>query len=192
MKPRIMLAATLLWCTLAGCGSSPEDSLIGAWKIPSDTELAQERVTLFFRKENGTYYPATLSYSLAPNGLLTIEKGRDHAVCCFGGIDRHLTDARWQVTLPADDQNRIRRNLARLRPKSLSKDVPFALPRGCDFTSDTRSWSGVGFYRGKVGALFIFQRECQGAGAEEAKRLLASVVAALPTVDGSAEFLKAR
>jgi hypothetical protein len=174
-------------CLLAGC-DDPHRSLIGAWAIASDAELAQETVTLGFRKENGTDYPATLSYVIDPHGLLTIEKGRDHAVCCYGGIDKHLTDARWKKQLSSEEQIKIRRLLARLRPQALSKDFPFALPKGCGFTTDSRPWSVVGFLREKEGGEFLFQPGCHSAGGSRAKRLLRSVVAALPPVEGSAEF----
>jgi hypothetical protein len=174
----------------AACGSDPRKSIVGEWQIADDSELARDTVTLSLRKENGTDFPATLSYSLQPSGLLTIEKGRDHAVCCFGGIDRHLVDRHWQTRLPHDRQILIRRMLARLRPRSLSKDFPFALPKGCSFIYDSRSWAGAGYVQGKIGGLFVFQPGCSGSGAEKAKRLLRSVVATLPPVDGSAEFLE--
>jgi hypothetical protein len=180
----------LWYFTVTACGSDPRNSLVGDWRIADDGELARDTQTLSFRRETGTDFLETLSYSLQPNGLLTIEKGRDHAVCCFGGIDRHLVDRRWKTQLPQDRQILVRRMLARLRPRSLSKDFPFALPKGCSFIYDSRSWAGAGYEQGTVGGLFVFQPGCTGAGAENAKRLLRSVVATLPPVDGSADFLE--
>jgi hypothetical protein len=190
MSPNRLLLIGLLYFATAACGSDPRKSLVGDWRIADDKELARDTQMLSFRKDTGTDFLATLSYSLQPSGLLTIEKGRDHAVCCFGGIDRHLVDQRWQTQLPQDRQILIRRMLARLRPRSLSKDFPFALPRGCSFIYDSRSWAGAGYIQGNVGGLFVFQPGCTGLGADNAKRLLRSVVAMLPPVDGSADFLK--
>ena len=190
MKRNNLLLAWLLCATTAGCDSDPRDSLVGQWQIAQDIELGRDTVTLWFRKENGTDFPATLSYSLEPNGLLTIEKGRDHAVCCFGGIDKHLVDRRWQTQLAQDRQIAIRRTLARLRPRTLSKDFPFALPRGCSFIFDLRPWGGVAYVQGRVGGEFIFQSGCTGAGADRAQRLLRSVEPLLPTVEGSADFIE--
>ena len=180
----------LLYFATAACGSDPRNSLVGDWRIADDSELARDTQTLSFRKETDTDFLTTLSYSLQPNGLLTIEKGRDHAVCCFGGIDRHLVDRRLQFQLPRERQMQFRRMLARLRPRSLSKDFPFAFPKGCNFIYDSRSWAGASYVQGKVGGLFIFQPGCRGEGANDAKRLLRSAVAMLPPVDGSAEFLE--
>ena len=147
-------------------------------------------MTVFFRRENGTNFPTTLSYSIQPSGLLIIERGRDHAVCCFGGIDQHLVDSRWQTHLPSDRQMTVRKMLARLRPRALSRDYPFALPTGCSYISDSRSWAGVDYAQGKVGGVFIFQPGCTGDGAESARHLLREVVAALPSVAGATEFVE--
>jgi hypothetical protein len=186
---KLLLIAFLCSAT-AACGSDPRKSIVGEWQAADDGELARDTVTLSFRKENGTDFPATLSYSLQPSGLLTIEKGRDHAVCCFGGIDRHSVDLRWQIQLPQDRQLLVRRMLARLRPRSLSKDFPFALPSGCSFIYDSRPWAGASYVQGKVGGLFVFQPGCSGSGADNAKQLFRSVIAMLPPVQGSAEFLE--
>ncbi|WCP11937.1 hypothetical protein sphantq_00332 [Sphingobium sp. AntQ-1] len=189
MKQVTMLLAAAISCILGSC-DNPQYSLVGDWEIAPDSKLAEEHIILFFRKENGTYYPATLSYSLSPSGLLSIEKGRDHAVCCFGGIDKHFADLRQKTQLSKEKQFLIRRMLARLRPRVLSSDVPFALPQGCSFTFDSRSWNSVGFSRGKAAGAFIFQPDCEGLGADKAKHLLRSVVAALPPVEGSMAFLE--
>jgi hypothetical protein len=190
MNRSCLFLIALLYAGTAACGSDPRSSLVGKWQIADDAELGRDAVTLSFRKETDTDYLLTLSYSLHPNGSLTIEKGRDHAVCCFGGIDRHLVDHRWQAQLPRNRQILIRRMLARLRPRTLSKDFPFALPRGCSFTNDSRSWAGVSFVQGNVGGLFLFQPGCSGPGADNAKHLVRSVIAMLPSVDGSTGFLE--
>lgn len=189
MKQITMLLAVTFSCILGSC-DNPQHSLVGDWEIALDRELAQEDITLFFRKENGTYYPATLSYSLSPSGLLSIEKGRDRAVCCFGGIDKHFVDLRQKTQLSKEKQFLIRRMLSRLRPRGLSSDGPFVLPQGCGVTFDSRPWNSVGFSRGKAVGAFIFQEDCEGLGADKAKHLLRSVVAALPPVEGSMAFLE--
>ncbi|WP_152536541.1 hypothetical protein [Sphingobium sp. C100] len=189
MKQITMLLAAAFFCMLGSC-DNPQYSLVGDWEIAPDSELAQEDITLFFRKENDTYYPTTLSYSLSASGLLSIEKGRDRAVCCFGGIDKHFVDLRQQTQLSKEKQFIIRRMLARLRPRTLSSDFPFALSQGCGFIDDSRPWNVVSFSQGKVGGLFIFQPQCEGVSAGKTKHLLRSVVAEFPPVEGSMSFLE--
>lgn len=190
---RAKTVLSLLSCLMpASSQTAPQSSLVGAWTIATDQELNRDTITLWFRHENGTVYPTTLSYSLEPSGMLTVERGRDHAVCCFGGIDKHLTDERWRKQLSGDMQINIRRMLARLRPLTLSKDVPFVLPKGCGYVFDSRPWNGVWYSQGKLGGTFMFQPNCDGAGADEVRSLLRSVIGELPQVEGSYEFLKAK
>lgn len=184
----LLLVAVLL-LSASGDVDNGQASIVGGWPLASDDELSQENVVLWFRKENGTYYPGTLSYHIATDGTLLIEKGHDHAACCFGGIDKHLVDNYRVMRFPASDLARVRRMLARLRPMNLSKDVPFALPPGCGFVMDSRPWNGVTYSRGKLGGAFVFHHQCEGAGADQARALLRSVVQSLPSVEGSAEFL---
>lgn len=184
-----MLIAVAFSSILGSC-DNPQYSLVGDWEIAPDSELAQEDITLFFRKENGTYYPATLSYSLSSSGILIIEKGRDRVVCCFGGIDKHFVDLRQKTQLSKEKQFLIRRMLSRLRPRVLSSDGPIALPQGCGFTFDSRPWNSVGFSRGKAVGAFIFQDDCAGLGADKVKYVLRSIVAALPPVEASMMFLE--
>lgn len=186
-----MLLAVAASHVLGSC-DNPRHSLVGNWEIAPDNELARDEIKLSFRKENGSYYPATLSYSLSPAGSLSIEKGRDHIVCCFGEIDQHFVDYRQKTQLYQDKQIAIRRMLARLRPRTLSPNGPFTLPEGCNFTFDTRSWSSVHFSQGRDEGAFIFQSECEGAGAARAEHLLRLVVAVLPPVDGFPTILKGR
>lgn len=185
----VFFLASLI-CTLAACDSAPRDSLVGPWKIEPDDQLSKETITLWFRRDNGTEYSNTMSYTLNSNGLLEIEKGRDHIVFFSGGIDHHLTDKREKFILSHKDQIKIRRMIGRLRPEKLSNEVPFSLPQGCTYTFDSRAWSGAIFERGKLGGAFIFQPDCKGKGADKVKMLLGSVMATLPPVLGSADFLR--
>lgn len=188
MSKSILLPCFLL-LLITGCKNSPQDSLVGKWKTPDISSLDSETMTLWFRRENGTDYSATLSYTLDPNGTVIIEKGRDHAACCFGGIDKHFTDYRAKKSLSTYQQAEIRQMLVRLRPEKLSRDVPFALPIGCSFVMDSRPWNGVGFSAGKLGGAFVFQAGCKGPGADRVKSLLKSLLTALPPVEGAESFI---
>jgi hypothetical protein len=188
MGRRVLLQTLLVTFLLAGCSVSARKSLVGDWTIATDRELGTEKIRLWFRRENGSEYSTTLSYSLEPTGLPTIEKGRDHAACCFGGVDDHLTDWRSTKKLTKGQQISLRRKLGRLRPKSISKEFPVVLPPSCDFVFDTRAWGGVQFERGKEGGAFIFQDQCDEPSTKVIKQHLRAVVEALPAVEGSEVF----
>lgn len=191
MSHRVGLFLLPVACLCGGCDdNTSRHSLVGSWDIPSDKVLAGETIRLWFRKYGDGSIHRTLSYTLSPDGTLVVEEGRDRSVCCFGGIDRRVTDRKRRFRLSAKAQSDIRRMLARLRPKMLAQEGPFSLPEGCGYVFDGSAWSGVGFERGPLYGGFLFQSGCDGDGADKAKRLLSSIIAALPPIDGSADFLR--
>ena len=192
MLHRIALGLAFFTClALSGCDdAASRQSLVGSWDIPPDKVLAGETMSLWFRKYGDSLVHRTLRYTLNPDGTLVIEEGRDRAVCCFGGIDKRVTDRTRRVQLSPGAQIGIRRMLARLRPKNLAPEGPFSLPSGCDYIFDDGVWSGAEFIRGKRYASFIFESGCKGDGADKARRLIGAIVANLPPAERSADFLR--
>jgi hypothetical protein len=188
MKYLISLLA--LTAMITGCGNRPRtESLVGDWPVASDATLASESITLRFRKYGDGDLSRTLSYTLAPDGQMTVERGADHHVCCFGGVDGHFIESRKVYSLPQGRAMQLRRMFGRLRPDKLTTDLPFVLPRGCSFIYHGATTVGVFFDKGQTGGAFIFQSGCDGDGARQVQRMLRAMQTLLPPVDNSRAYL---
>lgn len=175
--------------SLAACSDQAGQSLVGAWQIASDDELAGETMNLWFREYGNSAVHNTIGFTLDPSGIVTVERGRDHSVCCYGGIDRHDTVNSRRFRLTPERAALIRRMLARLRPETLSAEAPLALPEGCSFIMDGGATNGVTFRRGSVGGAFAFQDGCTGPGARRVRSHLETIMSHLPDGSSAVDFL---
>ncbi|SEI57389.1 hypothetical protein SAMN05518849_101131 [Sphingobium sp. AP50] len=188
MKQLISLLA--LTAMITGCSDRPRtESLVGDWPVASDATLAGESITLQFRKYGDGDLSRTLSYTLAPDGQMTVERGADHHVCCFGGVDGHFIDSRKVYSLPQGRAMQLRRMFGRLRPEKLTADLPFVLPKGCTYIFDGGAVAGVNFDKGSAGGSFIFQSGCDGDGARQVQHMLRAMQTLLPPVENSLAYL---
>lgn len=168
-------------CLLASCDVGGSDhSLVGSWKVPPDTTLAKETITLWFRKYSASGTFPTLAYVVRPDDIVEIKWGRDRAADWFGGIERLPGTKSRSVHLTDEDATEIRRLLGQLHPQHLSEDAPFALPEGCNFIDDDGAWNGVSFEQNQHAGLFIFQTGCKGSGARKVERHLRIILGKLP------------
>lgn len=192
MTPRRSCLAALLrlapaLLALAGCERPPQRSLVGDWPLAPDKVLLGEEIELWARSKAGQDdYARTVAFVFQPGGHLRIVHGRDHFVCCYGGVDRRETDNARTIPLAPETDLRLRRMLARLRPRVLSAEGPITLPRGCSYVYDGGARGGVAYSGKRAGGVFILQSDCGGAGADEAVQLIRDVALELPGADARA------
>lgn len=187
---KYLISLLTLTAMITGCDNRPRtESLVGDWPVASDATLAGESITLWFRKYGDGDLSRTLSYTLAPDGQMTVERGADHHVCCFGGVDGHFIESRKVYSLPQGRAMQLRRMFGRLRPEKLTADLPFALPRSCTYIFDGGAIAGVAFEKEKTGGAFIFQSGCDGDEARQVLRMLRAMQTLLPPVDNSRAYL---
>jgi len=182
-----MRAACMIWQTailLTGaCGRfAASESLVGAKDLPSAIELAAEEIQISRRAGAGQAH--MLTYDLSTSNSLTVA----HTVDQLGGTK---TVSRATFRLTPEAANKVRSLLWRVRPERLTGIQDITLPTGCTVVVDASPQANVVFADAKrrLGITSIpSEPNCETPNAEQARQLVARVLASLPGRNLAAQF----
>jgi len=187
MRPIIHLVGVVAAWAVASCGQSSFDaseSLVGAKRLPSLTELHRETIQINRDTElDGRHH--FLSFELRPDNSLSVTHSLD-------GYDGNDLVGKETFQLPPDVADGARKTLWRFRPGSLQGVEDLTFPVGCRPPIDSGMEVAAAFFgkspiQGDIG-IFALPYACKEGQAAVARGALGRMMQSLPASKVAAAF----
>jgi hypothetical protein len=187
MSMRLKFGTIPVALLIACCNPSPlpSESLVGAQKLPSASDLQKE--TLIIARMGGEDGEELLNVKLRPDNTVLVEHSRR-------GDDRPLEQELLRPSAQAAEE--VRHMLWRLRPED-SAPAQKTVPLGCSYVYDAGwDWSVVFWNPRKPAELPTFTlpypEYCQPAAYKKARELIVDSLSALPSSEVVKHFPSGR